>query len=199
MTVSHDKILSIIRWLIFGIVTIYLSLISYFHDPENYYLENTASTPVKLAGLITSVQKNAKKITYNDLRKYKFSRRSRSTVPPKLQALNGKVVNIAGYMIPLNDAKDISEFMLIQYPFFGCCYSIPPEPNETVLVALPKGKSVDYLEKPIRVTGRFMINDTKIDGYTVSLYRIESANIAITSANDKDIKQHLGGNWMPGN
>ncbi len=151
------------------------------------------------AGFTAWQNSEPKRLTYNDLRKYRFSRRSRSAIPPQLQAMNGKLVSIAGYMIPLNDAKDITEFMLIQYPFFGCCYSIPPEPNETVLVYLAKGKSLDYIEKPIRVTGRFLINDTKIDGFTVSLYRIESAKTAIISSNDKDIKQHLGRGWMPGN
>jgi hypothetical protein len=171
--------------------------------PANATFKTTLSQSQKpkflMAGLKNFQQTSPKRITYNDLRLYRFSQRSRSPIPPKLQSVNGKLVSIAGYMIPLSTAKEISEFMLIQYPFFGCCYSIPPEPNETVLVSMPKGKSVDYLEKPIRVTGRFIVNDTKIDGFTVSLYRIESAKIAITSANDKDIKQHTGRGWIPGN
>ncbi|ACF14863.1 conserved hypothetical protein [Chloroherpeton thalassium ATCC 35110] len=134
-------------------------------------------------------------LTYNDLREYRFGKTRRSAVPPKLKALDGKMINIAGYMIPLNEAVDITEFMLIQYPFFGCCYSVPPEPNETVLVSLPQGKSTEYVNTPIRVTGRFCIDDTQIDGYVVSLYRVEIAEIQKASANDPDVKQHLNGGW----
>lgn len=136
------------------------------------------------------------KLTYKELREYRFSRRKRSPVPPSLQALNGKPVNIAGYMIPLNEAVDITEFMLIQYPFFGCCYSVPPEPNETVYVRLPKGKATEYINQPIRVTGTFKIDDTVTDGFVVSLYKIEGASVRKTVANDPDVIQHRnGGNF----
>ncbi|NTW48740.1 MAG: DUF3299 domain-containing protein [Chlorobiales bacterium] len=130
------------------------------------------------------------RLTYKELREYRFSRRQRSPVPPKLQALNGKPVNIAGYMIPLNEAVNVTEFMLIQYPFFGCCYSVPPEPNETVLVRLPKGKATAYINEPVRITGTFKIDETVTDGFVVSLYKIESASVIKTAANDPDVIQH---------
>lgn len=132
------------------------------------------------------------RVTYKELREYRFSRRQRSPIPPKLQALNGKQIDIAGYMIPLNEAKDITEFMLIQYPFFGCCYSMPPEPNETVFVRLPKGKATEFVNVPIRVSGTFKIDDTVTDGFVVSLYKIEGASVRKTSANDPDVMQHRG-------
>lgn len=145
----------------------------------------------------TSAQSGGTRLTFNDLREYRYSKRDRYPLPEKLKALKGQEVNIAGYMIPMSEALDVTEFMLVQIPFFGCCYSIPPEPNETVMVKMAKGKKTEYVYTPIRVTGKFDIQETKIDGFVVSLYQIEAS--AVTPApNDKDVIQHQGGTALPG-
>jgi hypothetical protein len=138
------------------------------------------------------------RITFNDLREYRFSRKANNPIPEKLKALQGKEVNIAGYMIPMSEALDVTEFMLVQMPFFGCCYSVPPEPNETVMVKMQKGKSTPYVYSPIRVTGTFKIQETKIDGFVVSVYEIEATQVKETDAKDKDVIQHQAGTPTPG-
>lgn len=137
------------------------------------------------------------RITFNDLREYRFSRRASNPIPEKLKALQGKEVNIAGYMIPMSEALDVTEFMLVQIPFFGCCYSVPPEPNETVMVKMQKGKSTPYVYAPIRVTGTFKIQETKIDGFVVSVYEIEASQVKEADPNDKDVVQHQAGTLTP--
>ncbi|PIO47474.1 MAG: hypothetical protein CMR00_10180 [[Chlorobium] sp. 445] len=145
----------------------------------------------------TSMQPAGTRLTFNDLREYRYSKRDRYPLPEKLKALKGQEVNIAGYMIPMSEALDVTEFMLVQIPFFGCCYSVPPEPNETVMVKMAKGKKTEYVYTPIRVTGKFDIQETKIDGFVVSLYQIEAS--AVTPApNDKDVLQHQSGTLLPG-
>ncbi len=138
------------------------------------------------------------RITFNDLREYRFSRKANNPIPEKLKALQGKTVNIAGYMIPMSEALDVTEFMLVQMPFFGCCYSVPPEPNETVMVKMQKGKSTPYVYSPIRVTGVFKIQETKIDGFVVSVYEIEASQVKETDPKDKDVIQHQSGTPTPG-
>jgi len=138
------------------------------------------------------------RITFNDLREYRFSRKASNPIPEKLKALQGKEVNIAGYMIPMSEALDVTEFMLVQMPFFGCCYSVPPEPNETVMVKMQKGKSTPYVYSPIRVTGIFKIQETKIDGFVVSVYEIEASQVKETDAKDRDVIQHQAGTPTPG-
>jgi hypothetical protein len=133
----------------------------------------------------------AARLTFNNLREYKYGR-VRGPIPATLQSLAGKDVEIAGYMIPLNEALDVTEFMLVQIPFFGCCYSIPPEPNETVMVTMAKGKKTEYVYTPIRVRGKFQIDESKIDGFTTSLYKIEATAIEAASPDDKDVVKHQG-------
>ncbi len=140
----------------------------------------------------------ATRITFNDLREYRFSRKANNPIPDKLKALQGKEVSLAGYMIPMSEALDVTEFMLVQMPFFGCCYSVPPEPNETVMVKMQKGKSTPYVYTPIRVTGKFKIEETKIDGFVVSVYEIEASQVKETDPKDKDVIQHQAGTPTPG-
>lgn len=52
---------------------------------------------------------NAIRITFNDLREYRFSRKANNPIPEKLKALQGKDVSLAGYMIPMSEALDVTE------------------------------------------------------------------------------------------
>ncbi len=144
-----------------------------------------------------TMQSGGARLTFNDLREYRYSKRDRYPLPEKLKALKGQEVNIAGYMIPMSEALDVTEFMLVQIPFFGCCYSVPPEPNETVMVKMAKGKKTEYVYTPIRVTGKFDIQETKIDGFVVSLYQIEATSV-VPAPNDRDVIQHQSGTAIPG-
>ncbi len=155
-------------------------------------LSDEMSGPFRLTALGTPTR-----ITFNDLREYRFSRKANNPIPEKLKALQGKEVSLAGYMIPMSEALDVTEFMLVQMPFFGCCYSVPPEPNETVMVKMQKGKSTPYVYSPIRVTGTFKIQETKIDGFVVSVYEIEASQVKETDPKDKDVIQHQAGTPMP--
>ncbi|MDX2127463.1 MAG: DUF3299 domain-containing protein [Chloroherpetonaceae bacterium] len=137
------------------------------------------------------------RITFNDLREYKYNRRGNSKVPDKLKGLEGKEVEIAGYMIPMNEAMEVREFMLVQIPFFGCCYSVPPEPNETIMIRMEKGKSTEYVYTPIRVKGKFKISETKIDDFVVSIYQMEASDVKAATADDKDVIQHQQGSAIP--
>jgi hypothetical protein len=87
------------------------------------------SASITLTSLVSSSSAiSSSRVTFGDLREYRFSRKVANPIPDKLKALQQKDINIAGYMIPMTDALDVKEFMLVQIPFFGCCYSVPPEP-----------------------------------------------------------------------
>jgi hypothetical protein len=62
--------------------------------------------------------------------------------PASLQALDGKVVQIAAFIVPLeDDMQESDEFLLV--PYFGACvHTPPPPPNQMVYVKMRGGKSV---------------------------------------------------------
>ena len=69
------------------------------------------------------------------------------------QELNGSMVKIPGFVIPLEgDDKVITEFLLV--PYFGACIHVPPPPaNQIVYVKFAKPVPVDNLFDAVWVTG----------------------------------------------
>ena len=56
---------------------------------------------------------------------------------PVVEALNGKEVSIAGYIVPLaGDEEAITEFLLV--PYFGACIHVPPPPANQIIHVKPK-------------------------------------------------------------
>ncbi len=62
--------------------------------------------------------------------------------PPALQALDGKAVVIAAFIVPLeDDMQQADEFLLV--PYFGACvHTPPPPPNQMVYVKMRGRKTV---------------------------------------------------------
>lgn len=68
--------------------------------------------------------------------------------------LEGKVVKIPGFIVPLDVAKDgtVSEFFLV--PYFGACIHVPPPPpNQIVYVTIQKGIALDSIYEAYWITG----------------------------------------------
>ena len=75
------------------------------------------------------------------------------------QQLNGKVVNIPGFMVPLEDDSDnVTEFLLV--PYAGACIHVPPPPpNQIVYVKMNSSQKVKVtFTDPIMVTGQLKIS-----------------------------------------
>lgn len=75
-----------------------------------------------------------------------------------LRQLNGRLVRIPGYIVPLDDfAEAVSEFLLV--PYFGACiHTPPPPPNQMVHVRVTgdSHKSANWMQ-PVWIEGRFAI------------------------------------------
>lgn len=68
--------------------------------------------------------------------------------------LEGKVVKIPGFIVPLDVAKDgtVSEFFLV--PYFGACIHVPPPPpNQIVYVTTRSGIALDSIYEAYWITG----------------------------------------------
>lgn len=72
---------------------------------------------------------------------------------PIVEALNGKLVKVPGFVVPLEGTDDtISEFLLV--PYFGACIHVPPPPsNQIVYVKFEKPVAIDNIYDAIWVTG----------------------------------------------
>lgn len=93
-------------------------------------------------------------------------------------SLNGQLVKIPGYLLPLEfSGKEITEFLLV--PWVGACiHTPPPPPNQIVHVKSDKPVGNVTLFAPIWVTGRMTTGSVK-----KSLYLVDGSsdiNIAYT-------------------
>jgi tetratricopeptide (TPR) repeat protein len=91
--------------------------------------------------------------------------------PQYLKELDGKQVQLVGYMQPLGEDEDNGAFLLIEYPV-GCWYCEQPEVTGIVLVELPKDKTRAYTRARLRVTGTLKLNATDPENF---LYTIREA------------------------
>lgn len=94
-----------------------------------------------------------------------------------LAALEGKLVKIPGFTVPLEDwASSATEFLLV--PYVGACiHTPPPPPNQLVYIEMDEGKRAKMDGwNPVWVEGVLAIEMTKSVygdvGYTITGHRV---------------------------
>jgi hypothetical protein len=92
------------------------------------------------------------------------------TFPAYLKELEGREVELSGFMQPLGDDPEMNAFLLIEYPV-GCWYCEVPEVTAMVLVELPPGKSLRFSREMVQVTGKLKLNATDPEDF---LYKVNA-------------------------
>lgn len=77
------------------------------------------------------------------------------------KALEGKIVKVKGYMVPLDEYRGHNFFVLSALPYNVCFFCGAAGP-ETVMEVYTK-EDVEFSEKPIWVKGRLKLNDNDYD------------------------------------
>jgi len=93
--------------------------------------------------------------------------------------LDGKVVKIPGFIVPLDVARDgtVSEFFLV--PYFGACIHVPPPPpNQIVYVTARKGIALDSIYEAYWITGTMKMQ-TKSTRLGAAAYSLSADNVEI--------------------
>jgi len=97
--------------------------------------------------------------------------------PEELAALEGKLVKVPGFTVPLEDfASSATEFLLV--PYVGACiHTPPPPPNQLVYIKMDEGKRAKMDGwNPVWVEGVLSIEMTEsvygYVGFTISGQRV---------------------------
>lgn len=109
----------------------------------------------------------------------KAGRSAKSTIPARIQALNGKKVRIDGFMIPYDQASmRVSEFMLVA-SYDACGFGdMPTGLTDWVSVAMPEGKFANYTTNPVVAAGQFEVGEEfDKDGFVTSVYRLHADSV----------------------
>ena len=117
--------------------------------------------------------------------------------PDSLKVLDGKEVEMVGFMAPLDSLEDMSRCMIVP-SYVGCTFCTPPDLTQVVYVTQGDENETDeypFIEEPSHVRGIFRISKDKDslqgegDGF---VYSIEQAEVtAYTGDFSERIASHL--------
>ncbi len=93
---------------------------------------------------------------------------------PYVDKLEGKKVQITGYMQPINDESEFNRFLLIEYPI-GCWFCETPETNLIVYVESNMGKKIVFQKKVKKITGILKLNHHDPEDF---YYTIEKSEVS---------------------
>lgn len=111
-----------------------------------------------------------------ELGNFEFDAEHGSAIPQDVKAMDGATVRLHGFMIPMDQAENISKFALVP-SLFACCYGQPPQIQHTIVVNCPKGKAMSYYPDEIVVEGKLKVGEKKDDGFIVSIFEVDTTSV----------------------
>ncbi|HWE01073.1 MAG TPA: DUF3299 domain-containing protein [Tepidisphaeraceae bacterium] len=107
-----------------------------------------------------------------ELGNFEYDQEHGGNIPADVKALSNSTVRLRGFMIPMDQAENITQFALVP-SLFACCFGQPPQIQHTIVVNCPKGKAVGYCPDEIVVEGNLKVGEKKDDGYIVSIFELD--------------------------
>ena len=128
------------------------------------------------------------RVDFNKLSNYEYElpdpfdptpRSVSNEIPAAVKGLNGKLVSIEGFMLPLDLNPDgVSQFML-NASIDMCYFGAPVRMNEWILVRMKGGKRAKFTHLALNVKGRLEVGEEMKNGRVASLYRLEADSAEI--------------------
>jgi hypothetical protein len=128
------------------------------------------------------------RVDFNKLSNYEYElpdpfdptpRTLQNKIPDAVKALDGTLVSIEGFMLPLDlNAQGVSQFML-NASIDMCYFGAPVRMNEWILVTMKGGTRAKFTHLALNVKGRLSVGEEVKNGRVASLYRLvaDSAEI----------------------
>lgn len=111
-------------------------------------------------------------IRWNLMRETTGSARSGPTFPEALKARDGQQVNIVGFMQPLNQFRDMEEFMILPLPIECYFCQIPPI-HDVMFVRMKEGETTQLFEEPVLMNGRLELHEGEGTKFFYTLHDVE--------------------------
>jgi hypothetical protein len=93
-------------------------------------------------------------------------------IPSTVKNLDGKKINICGYMIPLKwEGSLVTEFLVVRNTM-SCCYGVPPKYNEVIITKVEKGVK-PLVDSPIFFQGTLKVGAVVEDGALSAIYSMD--------------------------
>lgn len=103
-------------------------------------------------------------------------------IPARIRAADGKVVNVDGFMIPLEyNGKKVGKFILAMNQN-TCCFGGNPQIHEFVIVSVAGAGVNDEMDIPLRVKGVLHVEVIRNQGKLSGIYRLDAQNVTYAPA-----------------
>ena len=113
---------------------------------------------MRLALESKEMQKNGMLLQWDHMRKTKGKPKSGGKFSEELLAKDDDFVNIIGFMVPLEQFLDVTEFMLLPLPL-ECYFCAMPPARDVMLIKMTEGKLIErVIEEPVILNGKFTVN-----------------------------------------
>jgi hypothetical protein len=134
------------------------------------------ATPEKRKPHIKPKDGQALDLAIKDLGNFEYDAEKGGNIPEDVKQLHGSRIRTHGFMIPLDQADNITEFALVP-SLFACCFGQPPQVQHTMVVHTPKGKAVGYFPDEIIVEGTLKVDEKKEDGLIISVFEVDCISV----------------------
>jgi len=101
----------------------------------------------------------------------------RAAVPESIRALNGQLVAVDGFMLPLDFAGTGVGQFLLNASYDMCAFGAPSMVNERIDVTMTRQRRTIFTHHAIRVFGRLTVEETFEGDEVVGLYRLDAEAI----------------------
>lgn len=94
--------------------------------------------------------------------------KSGPTFPDKLTSLDKQTVSLVGFMMPIDQFREASYFMLLPLPI-QCFFCAQPPMRDVMLVEMAKGETARVVEEPVIVNGTLNLHPEPGSQYFYSI------------------------------
>jgi len=115
-------------------------------------------------------------ITIKELGNFDYDQEKGGNIPDDVKRLAGHPVRLRGFMIPMDQADNITKFALVP-DLFACCFGQPPQIQHMIVANCPEGKAVGYSPDEIVVEGKLNVEEKKDDGYIISIFEVTVSSV----------------------
>jgi hypothetical protein len=115
-------------------------------------------------------------LSIKELGNFEYDQVNGGDIPADVKRLNGSTIRLTGFMVPSDQAENITQFALVP-SLFSCCFGQPPQIQHTVMVNCPTGKEVSFFPDPIVIEGKLTVEEKKDDGYIVSIFSVDVTSV----------------------
>ena len=97
---------------------------------------------------------------------------SLADIPPPLRQLDGQRIKVEGFIIPMDQAADITEFALVQSLSPPDCFGPGPPAQQVIIAQTNPGKALRYEPDQLKVAGTLHVRVARDSGYIVNVYEM---------------------------